>query len=87
MQKKVKGTNFQKQISSLTVFTLLLNSAWTNQKITAELEDRQRVIQTTFKRSGTGPIQKTYSYDPTKQKSPTAQSIIQRGFKDTKKST
>lgn len=42
-------------------------------------------MDTSFKRSGTGPVQKTYSYDPTRQA--TAQKLVRQGFKETKKST
>ncbi len=59
-------------------------SAWNNQKITAELNDRQRLIDSNFRRAGTGPIQKTYSYNPTT--APKAQQLVQKGFKQTKKS-
>nr|CAD7462100.1 unnamed protein product [Timema tahoe] len=46
--------------------------AWTNMKITKELEDRQRVDEIKFQRAGRGPIQKTYKYDPTRPTSSTA---------------
>jgi hypothetical protein len=39
--------------------------AWTNMKITRELEDRQRFDELQFQRAGKGSIQKTYKYDPT----------------------
>lgn len=64
-----------------------VKEAWTNQKIIAELQDRQRVIDDTFRRAGTGPVPKTYSYDPTRQKTVTAQGVVQRGFKQIKKET
>ncbi|XP_046455547.1 mitochondrial inner membrane protein OXA1L-like [Daphnia pulex] len=61
-----------------------MKEAWNNQKITAELNDRQRLIDSNFRRAGTGPIQKTYSYNPTA--APKAQELVQKGFKQTKKS-
>ena len=47
-------------------------SAWNNSKVLAELEDRQRMDAVRFREAGEGPIQKTYSYDPTKVKSKAA---------------
>lgn len=43
--------------------------AWTNMKITNELESRQRLDELQFQRAGRGPITKTYKYNPTKQTS------------------
>lgn len=44
----------------------------TNMKITRELAERQRVDAIQFQRAGTGPLVKTYKFDPTKvQKTPT----------------
>jgi YidC/Oxa1 family membrane protein insertase len=40
-------------------------SAWTNMKITKEMEERQRLDELQFQRAGRGPVQKTYKYDPT----------------------
>ena len=45
---------------------LFILSDWSNSKMLAEVEDRQRVEATKFKDAGTGPLVKTYSYDPTK---------------------
>lgn len=45
---------------------LFYHSAWTNMKISREIEDRQRYDEISFKRAGKGPIPKTYKYDPTK---------------------
>ncbi|KAL1516606.1 hypothetical protein ABEB36_000499 [Hypothenemus hampei] len=47
-----------------------LKSSWTNMKITRELEERRRLDEIQFRKAGTGPVQKTYKYDPTKQTSP-----------------
>lgn len=60
-----------------------MQEAFTNSRITAELNDRQRFKDAAFKRAGSGPIQKTYAFDPTRQK--TAQKLIQQGIKETKK--
>jgi hypothetical protein len=48
---------------------LILNyvTAWTNMKITKELEDRQRFDEIQFQKSGRGPVPKTYKFDPTRQ--------------------
>lgn len=35
-------------------------------KITKELEERQRIDEIRFQKAGTGPLIKTYKYDPTK---------------------
>jgi YidC/Oxa1 family membrane protein insertase len=40
-------------------------SAWTNMRISKELEERQRFDELQFQRAGRGPVQKTYKYDPT----------------------
>lgn len=40
----------------------------TNAKIAREMQDRERVDEIRFRKAGLGPIQKTYPYDPTKQK-------------------
>lgn len=53
-----------------------LKDSWTNVKITKELEERRRLDEIQFQRAGKGPIQKTYKYDPTKQKNPGAQAPI-----------
>lgn len=44
-------------------------SAWTNIKVTKELEERRHVDELQFRRAGKGPVVKTYKYDPTKQSS------------------
>lgn len=41
-------------------------AAWTNMKITNELNERQRMDEIRFQRAGKGPLVKTYKYDPTK---------------------
>lgn len=51
------------------IFTIRL-TAWTNVKITKEMEDRQRYDEMSFRRAGRGPIPKTYKYDPTKTSLP-----------------
>lgn len=45
-------------------------------KITKELEDRRRLDQIRFQKSGKGPIVKTYKYDPTKQIDPLSSAQI-----------
>ncbi|CAG0917941.1 unnamed protein product [Notodromas monacha] len=45
-----------------------LKDSWSNMKIAKQLEDRQRVDDLKFRDAGTGPLVKTYKYDPTKQK-------------------
>lgn len=42
--------------------------AWTNMKITKELEERTRIDEIRFQKAGTGPLVKTYKYDPTKSR-------------------
>lgn len=39
--------------------------AWTNMKITAELQSRERADKMAFMKAGRDPIIKTYKYDPT----------------------
>merc|ERR1712004_79291 len=41
---------------------------WDNSKTLAKVEDRQRMDAMKFKDAGSGPIVKTYAYDPTKGK-------------------
>lgn len=41
-------------------------SAWTNLKITSELEQRSHADKMAFMQAGRDPIKKTYKYDPTK---------------------
>lgn len=48
-----------------------VKDSWTNMKITRELEERRRIDEMMFQRAAKGAVQKTYKYDPTKQK-PTA---------------
>ncbi|XP_060606677.1 mitochondrial inner membrane protein OXA1L-like [Ruditapes philippinarum] len=43
--------------------------AYNNSKLAAELVQRQRIDETTFKNAGVGPVPKTYQYDPTKKNS------------------
>lgn len=40
--------------------------AWTNVKITNELQNRQRIDEIKFAKAGKGALVKTYKYDPTK---------------------
>lgn len=40
--------------------------AWSNMKLTRELEGRKRLDEINFQRAGAGPLVKTYKYDPTK---------------------
>ncbi|KAF5273264.1 hypothetical protein FQR65_LT04686 [Abscondita terminalis] len=49
-----------------------LKDTWTNSKITRELEERRRFDELQFKRAGSGPVIKTYKYDPTQQTNPNA---------------
>jgi YidC/Oxa1 family membrane protein insertase len=66
------------------MFFIISLTAWNNQKITAELNDRQRLMDSNFRRAGTGPIQKTYSFNPTTALK--AEHLVQKGFKQAKKS-
>jgi len=43
-------------------------SAWTNIKISKQLENREQADVVQFNRAGKGPLIKTFKYDPTKQK-------------------
>lgn len=43
-------------------------SAWSNMKLSREIEDRRRLDQIQFERAGTAPIVRTYKFDPTKIK-------------------
>lgn len=60
-------------------------AAWENQKVVAKLNER-RALEEALKSSTKKAPPTTYSLDPTRQKDQSAQSIIQRGFKGTKKS-
>lgn len=51
-------------------------SAWTNMKISKEIEERRRLDELRFQRAGKGPIVKTYNYDPTKQTEPVNSSSV-----------
>jgi YidC/Oxa1 family membrane protein insertase len=42
--------------------------SWSNMKVARELSERQRIDEMKFRDAGTGPLVKTYKYDPTKQK-------------------
>ncbi|XP_067132380.1 mitochondrial inner membrane protein OXA1L [Centruroides vittatus] len=44
-----------------------MKEAYTNAKVTRQLEERRYLDDVQFKKAGLGPIQKTYPYDPTKQ--------------------
>lgn len=49
------------------IFNLIyISLAWTNMKITNELQQRQRLDEIRFARAGKGALVKTYKYDPTK---------------------
>lgn len=48
------------------VIFILYFPAWSNMKITKELQERQRIDEIRFQKAGTGPLIKTYKYDPTK---------------------
>lgn len=45
---------------------VVLFAAWTNMKISKELEERQRIDEIRFQKAGKTPLVKTYKYDPTK---------------------
>lgn len=44
-----------------------VKESFTNSRIARELEERSRADEIRFKKSGIGPVVKTYTYDPTKQ--------------------
>lgn len=48
------------------LLTILSLAAWTNMKISKELEERQRIDEIRFQKAGKAPLVKTYKYDPTK---------------------
>lgn len=43
-----------------------IQESWTNMKIGQELENRRRYDEMQFRKAGTGPLKKTYRYDPTR---------------------
>lgn len=47
-------------------FVFVIIPAWTNMKISKELEERQRIDEIRFQKAGKAPLVKTYKYDPTK---------------------
>lgn len=47
---------------------MIVFAALDNSKLLAKVQDRERIEATKFREAGMGPIQKTYSYDPTKVK-------------------
>jgi len=47
-------------------FVAGIKDAYEDQKILATVEDRRRMDDIRFQKAGTGPIPRTYSYDPTK---------------------
>lgn len=49
--------------------------AWTNMKISKELEDRERLDQLQFMQAGRGAVKKTYKYDPTQSQSPSSTTV------------
>lgn len=51
----------------VSMYIPVLIAAWTNLKISRELEERRRLDEIQFQRAGKGPVVKTYKYDPTKQ--------------------
>ena len=56
---------------SLTVFCCFF-AAMSNAKLAQQMEERQRLDTLRFKKAGQGPIQKTYSYDPTGKTKPSS---------------
>ncbi|XP_023233992.1 mitochondrial inner membrane protein OXA1L-like [Centruroides sculpturatus] len=50
-----------------------MKEAYTNAKVTRQLEERRYLDDVQFKKAGLGPIQKTYPYDPTKQSAASVQ--------------
>lgn len=51
-------------------FSQGFKDSWESNKIVKQIEDRQRADALRFKEAGKGPIQKTYTYDPTKLQKP-----------------
>ncbi|EZA54730.1 Mitochondrial inner membrane protein OXA1L [Ooceraea biroi] len=49
-------------------FIAEFKEAWTNMKISKDMDNRQRVDAIQFSRAGKGPLLKTFKYDPTKRK-------------------
>ncbi|XP_031619688.1 mitochondrial inner membrane protein OXA1L isoform X2 [Contarinia nasturtii] len=45
-----------------------VKGAWSNLKLSREIEDRRRLDQINFEKAGTGPLVRTYKFDPTKMK-------------------
>lgn len=54
------------------LLTILSLAAWTNMKISKELEERQRIDEIRFQKAGKAPLVKTYKYDPTKPRASSA---------------
>lgn len=55
-------------MNNLFSFSCFFFSAWSNLKMSREIEDRRRLDQINFERAGTGPLVRTYKFDPTKVK-------------------
>lgn len=62
-----------KQYCQLVRYILFL--AWTNMKITSELQNRERVDKMAFMKAGRDPIIKTYKYDPTQVRQQSSSAI------------
>ncbi|CAG0904229.1 unnamed protein product [Cyprideis torosa] len=55
-----------------------IREAWQNQKIAAEISDRHNADEIRFRNAGKGPVPKTFSFDPTKQrKEPVTRSLVE----------
>lgn len=57
-----------------------VKDAFEDQKILAAVEDRRRVDRIKFQKAGTGPIPRTYSYNPTKPRPSDVASAITKGM-------
>ncbi|XP_031831457.1 mitochondrial inner membrane protein OXA1L-like [Nomia melanderi] len=53
-----------------------VKEAWTNVKISSKMEDKRRADAVRFNDAGKGPLKKTFKYDPTKKRPPTAAEIL-----------
>lgn len=51
---------------SIIALIFLYRIAWSNMKLTNELEHRRQLDQMNFERAAQGAIMKTYKYDPTR---------------------
>lgn len=49
-------------------FLTVIFTDFSNQRLIKEMEDRHRIDEIKFRKAGLGAIEKTYPYDPTKQR-------------------